>query len=131
MREIKFRAWDKKLKKWIDEEWQNRYGYFLIDLEGNITIIKPNNDIEVDSLEFSDISLKERFKIMQCNGNDIYEGDIVTIDIPNIDKFRAEIIFKNGAFWIDSLMPKLLGDYIKNVRVIGNIYENPGLLEDK
>ena len=130
MREIKFRVWNKENKKMFyssDISKDIRENLLLITLQGEIVRVK----------EFYYTTTLKNFFLMQYTGlkdkkgNDIYEGDIVIIDIPNIDKFRAEIIFKNGAFWIDSLMPKLLGDYIKNVRVIGNIYENPGLLEDK
>ena len=122
MREIKFRVWNKENKKMFyssDISKDIRENLLLITLQGEIVRVK----------EFYYTTTLKNFFLMQYTGlkdkkgNDIYEGDIVIIDIPNIDKFRAEIIFKNGAFWIDSLMPKLLGDYIKNVRVIGNIYE--------
>ena len=63
------------------------------------------------------------------NGKEICEDDIVIIDIPKTDNFKAAIIYKNGSFWIDDLMPQLLGDYNKNINIISNMWENPGLLK--
>ena len=79
------------------------------------------------------------------NGVEIYEGDIVKIKQQNpIDKYipnnsNNEIVYKDSAFCVketreisDIEWPIVAGLYYKvseEFEVIGNIYENPELLE--
>ena len=106
MREIKFRMWD-------DEE---------------------NIMIDGDSLAFEEYlpikDLLSRDNIMQFtgmhdkNGKEIYEGDIVLIR-----EGIAVITFYCGSFWCSFWTLLLLSDSGVEVEVIGNIYENPELLD--
>ena len=82
------------------------------------------------------------------NGNEIYEGDVLKqvkkssregYESSSYDKNNFEVVFKYGSFWLQ----RPYGDsaYIRNFpntdefvgfecfEVIGNIYENPELLE--
>jgi hypothetical protein len=78
MREIKFRAWDKKYKKM----WNNPKLVFGADIEGPIvTLLRQGNhvDCQIDS---------ESVAVMQYTGlkdkkghlTEIYEGDIISED---------------------------------------------------
>jgi len=129
-REIKFRVWDTKNKKflefvppqegWIDaEEWD--------DPDEMDVLIYPDNIANTFNgrliwLQFT--GLKDR------NNIDIYEGDYVVgndgypVD-EQIDYRKGVVGFKNGCY--------TCGDYglfsIANRSIKGNIYENPEFIK--
>lgn len=132
MREIKFRAWNKKLKK-----------MFKI---GQITIEKGSWNYEPEGREYIGMSLpyQPSFILMQYtglkdkNGKEIYEGDIVYCQT-KYGKAKAKIEFFNGkfvAYWNSVITHPKNGLCIKyydintKFEVIGNIYENKELLEE-
>ena len=124
MREIKFRAWDKELNRMCD----------VIQLGVRDIIV---NSIEED--EISGFLPIDRFEIMQYtglkdkNGKEIFEGDILLY----LRKSKRIVSYKNGAFirYYGNYNEYLLYDsfiedgYLTDYEVIGNIYENPELLE--
>ena len=134
MREIKFRAWDNLLG-------------FMGEVR-NIDFVDKTIQVLVEDNEgyyFKDWRLKE-VKIMQftglqdCNGVDIYEGDIVEISQTSSKEqetydSKSEVVFVDGAFKLvfydlaDEFYLDLKDSTIDYVEVIGNIYENPELLE--
>lgn len=134
MREIKFRAWDRGCKMMIAP----------FDIR---TLIKAFND-ESNDAEYADHPVyqhlgytgdAEGYDLMQFtglkdkNGVDIYEGDVVRMQgKKRIGQYVTEVIFKapifrpvrNDTYFVD--WAALVG-----CEVIGNIFENPELLEDK
>ena len=88
----------------------------------------PNQDY-VDFLDWETVGQYTGLK--DKNGKEIYEGDIISAN----DMLNDFIIFKDGGFNLDggesseNLLYQL--EYYGNPEVIGNIYENPELLEDK
>ena len=115
MREIKFRAWDEVNKRMIYKcRWQ-----------------ACNNDVNMVLMQYT--GLKDK------NGKEIYEGDIVHYN-PNdlgmyfhcVNEDDFVISWHGGAFFVDwnAKLPlyKIEG---QDIKVVGNIYENPELLEDK
>jgi len=84
----------------------------------------------------------EGYEIMQYtglkdkNGREIYEGDIVKgIYYDNLYKTENEVIcqvrWDKSGYWTFSGTINFLGGYLsdlRNIIVIGNIYENPELL---
>ena len=97
------------------------------------------------SLILSDIHLishnaKEQFTgITDANGKDIYEGDIIlqSIVVPGFPKneFVAVVEYEGDGFvlWKDKDTPPhyLRPRMFHEIRVIGNIHQNPELLERK
>ena len=127
MREIKFRCWDKVNKRMVD----------VINIEGlhRFMILEvriPNTK------EYYVIENEDDFELMQYTGlkdnsnpaREIYEGDIISTIIYG-NKY-VEYDTAGTAFGCKGLITKKwdgpLGMY-KNLRVIGNIHENPELLE--
>ncbi len=133
MKEIKFRAW-------INQE--ERMNYFqlstLLDGYGNDCPYTPNGErpfIDKNNLIMQYTGLHDK------NGKEIYEGDIVKADAFYLgDSFvkasTGQVRFDNGAYFVSSEVPtcgELDSEAIFNYRIeiIGNIYENPELLEAK
>lgn len=64
------------------------------------------------------------------NGNRIFEGDIVEISHDAYPSVRGEVFFKNGSFMLKNVSDVLtLYGFLPWCEVIGNIHDNPELLE--
>ncbi len=124
MRPIKFRAWDRQNKAWI--YWDH--------LEGGKSWFW-------DMVDKYDCELMQFTGLLDKNGKEIWEGDIIRIqsnyELLDSDNYEpvdsmAKVFFSDGAFQTDFhdclLRIALPGNWI--VEVIGDIYEKPELLKD-
>ncbi len=129
MREIKFRAWSTKHKRMFetssgvdeDGDWYTSGDY------SEVCEVYEDNE-KIMQMQF--IGLKDK------NSKEIYEGDILR------DKNQAVCVVGFGAD-MDNVTFGFRLEYLQTVNsyciepslvefeVIGNIYENPELLEDK
>ncbi|MEC2218984.1 YopX family protein [Bacillus subtilis] len=119
MREIKFRAWNAPLNK-MDYSPLNAVGFDGKVYYGNADITGFFENI----MQYT--GLKDK------NGREIYEGDIVVDGREN----SAEVVFDDGCFcvigYLGDLRTHPLRDSLfcgERFEVIGNIYEDPELLE--
>lgn len=127
MREIKFRAWDK-------------YNKQMARKMPRIKLHNNGESFNFEILECDELSVMQYTGLKDKNEVEIYEGDIVTcfdkslvqpvynheIKLPT---FYREIwshgITEDGTWLPDNWE----GENLKQVEVIGNIYENPELIE--
>ena len=133
MREIKFRAWDKTIKKMF----KNADIDVRMDLDGNLYQADSEYSITDSDLLWNDLS-RENVELMQYtglkdkNGKEIYEGDIVTCGTLEGNPVGAITWLENSAEYLVinkglqvEYVTKLHAEYMQ---VIGNIYENKELL---
>ena len=119
----KFRAWDKKLKKMFEVSF--------IDLDTKL--IGLNIDLEIIIFDFEDIILMQSTGLKDKNGKEVFVGDIIkcTRGCPHEVYLEKEY----GGTYVGG-MPAI---YLKGIKegyawtgaeeILGNIYENPELLE--
>ena len=132
MREYRFRAWDNVLKFMLyGDNIENDDDYHCVLSYGKLIIAYQNKGSDWNELEVMQYTgLKDK------NGKGIYEGDIVRI----CRKYGYGFLPKGSVAIVKwdnkELCYKLYktGEYRltenKIVEVIGNIYENPELLEE-
>lgn len=131
----KFRAWDKRFSEFVED--------FFVSEDGKI--YKKSTDTGYGiaiSRETSDkVILMQSTGILDKNSQEIFEGDIISDghtsrDIRHHQTFGFYTINDNGdeEFFGDTASLEDFEEVSKymseNIEIIGNIYENPELLED-
>lgn len=122
MKEIKLRVWDKLNKQWATDFTLTLDGQLLCD-EGRTVFIRKN------------FELVEYTGLKDANGKEVFVGDIikffyldgweyVVAKIEYCEEYaRFQMIYKGH------LVKKIERSLLIVSEVIGNIHENPGLME--
>lgn len=121
MRQIKFRAWNKKQKIMVYQNEDDSADYWDGAYGSTIEIINENLDDEnYEMMQFTGL--------LDKNGKEIYEGDIL-----KFGNYPLEVIWDMGGWEVKmenghSLLFTQLYGYINDGEIIGNIYEHPHIL---
>ena len=129
MREIKFRGYDKFDKRWV-------YGYGLhqsifIDGSSNAYVTAGIREVFIVDKE----SAGQYTGCKDANGNEIYEGDILKCKLYNGDYENYVIVWDEEDACFDAFNKDKSNFMVTSIwtasEIIGNIYENPEVLEVK
>lgn len=122
MRELKFRAWYKSEKKMIyniQNEFEER--------------IELGMDCFADYLKNDDFVIEQSTGIKDKNGRNIYEGDIVSKHNSDLKGVVKQVKDGQWAIYWNNVPDGyyVLFKYSNLCEVVGNIHENPELLEGR
>ncbi len=136
MREIRFRVWDKENKRMLYTpdfivapllSTDGEYKMVAMQSEKVLGLGDTNAYLPIPAQS----ELIQYTEVKDKNGREIYEGDIFT----RAGKFFYTVVFYKGGFKLklvrggfEDMIP--LSRVAKYGEVIGNIYENPELLEE-
>lgn len=122
----KFRAWDKETQTMLDVS--------LIDFKKSVLVGEHWEFGETNFINFDDVNLMQSTGLFDKNGKEIFEKDILDYN------GRKVIVKWHGSYasfiyeFVDELQnrktewePLYLSYY--HFKIIGNVYQNPGLLE--
>lgn len=126
-REIKFRVWD-------NQENTMFYNEDILNIQFAENFIRIENEKYAFNSFLDEVILMQYIGLKDCNGKEIYEGDIVEDNFGD----RYEVVFEDykfnlkdfycGCFDIPNDGFSELRDKLK---IIGNIYEDGDLMEGK
>ena len=133
-REIKFRAWDVESNEMT---LPNDILEVLVSMKNEVYAMVKGRNETLGGINRDNTILMQYTGLKDNNGTEIYEGDILSTDL---DRPYLIVEFRNGAFmyqchdngkdYYDFMATTgENSNFTKYHEVIGNIFENPELLE--
>ena len=128
MREIKFRAWVKDRKAIFEVvliNYVTKKVTYLLERVGHLLSIRDAKFYDVELMQYT--GLKDK------NNKEIYEGDIL---FESFGERYYKVVFENGGFRaefkgdFDEHSFDLIDVVAQGCEIVGNIYENPELMEE-
>ena len=126
----KFRAWHKPMQRMSE--------VLAISYERQKVKIRHLRGTTHMTVLFDDVELMQSTGLVDKNGQEIFEGDIVEFedadDIENVYINQGVIEWCQGGFTVSNRTTVTLDDLLDEdtleVTIVGNIYDNPELLDD-
>jgi len=129
MREILFRGKRKDNGEWVE-------GFYFKGFTGIPYIMTLHDHILGVTKYFEVISetVGQYTGLMDKNGVEVYEGDLLSYDCGDNDIEPCEVRFLNGRFVTQRVVSGTIDDVpyqtIKLAKVISNVFDNPDLLKE-
>lgn len=130
----RFRAWDKDFKTMYEAD-----DIMYIDFEEKQICVKTLFFERASRYDFNDIVLMQSTGMLDKNWREIFEGDIIAINLEGIETPITAKVFQNRKIGIlmfhafedneDVPMVELLEGNPVEFAIIGNIWEDPELAE--
>ena len=129
-RELKFRVWSVDKNRWIkrSSHYNDRYSFGYLD-EDSLTVRKESCGEFLYRCD--NMTIQQFTGLLDKDNKEVYEGDIVTYTLGKDYFFVDYVIFECYGFRLASLDNKgstPLND-LPNLKIIGNIFENPELIQ--
>lgn len=124
----RYRAWKKSGKE------LGRVGQITFELDGSVSHVLFKGKFLDFNVPINEIELMQSTDMVDRNGNIIFEGDIVKMakDVYSEPTYYEVVRHRGGAYRLES---KQHGCELwlrhTDCEVVGNVYENRELLEDK
>ena len=129
MREIKFRIWVKDRKEIFEVVLIN-----YVSKKVTYILEKIGHLLSIRDAKFNDIEFMQYSGLKDKNNKEIYEGDIL---FESFGEKYYKVVFENGSFRAEFERDfeehsfDLIDVVAQGCEVVGNIYENPELMEDE
>lgn len=127
MREINFRVWDNVDKKFISLDDYQKLGAVEIENDGTLTLSPRYRFLISMMIMPTRFILSQNTGLIDKNGRNVFEGDIVMFDYEWTKPNETGIIQwnkDNASFQIKGHIPSSSMKHLSQMKIIGNIYEN-------